>query len=136
MLPVTFVLSLWFGPAPALTLPDLEFMVAVEESVMAEPGLAPPEPCKGLIERLGSDSYRDREAASRSLWVTSRFNQRWLAWGRRYRDPEIRLRSNTILRRINPCPTCKGEGRSVHYREDPCFDCGGSGSRWPYSAWD
>ncbi len=38
-------------------------------------------------------------------------DQRWLFWGRRHPDPEVRLRSNAILRRLNPCSTCKGTGQ-------------------------
>jgi hypothetical protein len=136
LIPLTLMVSLWFGPQP--TRDDLEFMRAVEESVMvmAEPGTTPPEPYKGLIERLGSDCYRCREIASRKLKAVSWFNYQWLFWGRKHRDPEIRLRSNSILRRINPCPSCSGSGASRHYREDPCWDCHGFGSVWLWSAWD
>ena len=131
----TWLLGLWML-VPAQSLPDLEFAMAVEETVMALDGTAPPEPYRGLIERLGSDSYRDREVASRELAAASRSDRRWLFWGRKARDPEARLRSNTILRRLNPCPSCGGTGASRHYREDPCWSCNGFGSAWPYSAFD
>ncbi|MGP0063539.1 MAG: hypothetical protein ACLQGP_08075 [Isosphaeraceae bacterium] len=132
-----FVFAIWLGwPQPAPTLADLEFAMAVEESVMAEPGTIAPEPFRGLIERQGSDCYRCREIASRKLKAASWLNSQWLYWGRKHRDPEVRLRSNAILRRINPCPSCGGSGASRHYREDPCWDCQGLGSVWPWSAWD
>lgn len=134
LLPATLALSLWIGPPP--TLADLEFTMAVEESVMAEPGTAPPEPYAGLIGKLGSDCCHCREAASRQLGGVSCLDRRWLSWGRRSRDPEIRLRSNTIMRRLNPCLSCGGSGVSRHYREDPCWDCRGIGSVWCWSAWD
>lgn len=137
LVPPTVALALWLGWAQAApTLADLEFMMAVEESVMAEPGTSAPEPYRGLIERLGSDHYRCREIASRGLEAASRFNPQWLFWGRRHRDLEVRLRANTILRRLSPCGSCSGTGASRHYREDPCWDCRGLGSVWGWTAWD
>jgi hypothetical protein len=137
LVPPTLALAIWLGwPRMPPTLADLEFVMAVEESVMAEPGTTAPEPYKGLIERQGSDCYRCREIASRKLKTASWFNQQWLFWGRKHRDPEVRLRSNSILRRMNPCPSCGGSGASRHYREDPCWDCQGLGSAWGWSAWD
>ena len=56
LVPPTLALAIWLGwPRMPPTLTDLEFVRAVEESVMAEPGTTPPEPYKGLIERQGSD---------------------------------------------------------------------------------
>ena len=118
------------------TLADPEFTMAVEESVMAEPGRAPPEPYEGLIERLASGCFRCREIASGRLQSISRSDQRWLFWGRRHRDPEVRLRANSILRRINPCSSCGGSGGSRHYPGYPCWDCQGLRTIWPWSMWD
>ena len=85
---------------------DLEFVRSVEEFVIAaRPGRRPPEPYRGLIERLGNSCWREREHASRQLETASAVDQRWLFWGRLHPDPEVRLRSNTILRRLNPCTT-------------------------------
>ncbi len=117
-------------------LADLEFAMAVEESVMGEPGARPPEPYKGLIERLGSDCFQCREITSQKLLRASRFDQRWLFWGRKHRDPEVRLRANAILRRINPCSSCGGSGESRHYTGYPCWDCQGWRTIWLWSAWD
>lgn len=137
LIPPTLVLAIWLGwPLETPRLADLEFLMAVEETVIAEPGTAAPEPYRGLIERLGSDCYHCREIASRRLKEASYFDPRWLFWGRHSRDPEVRLRSNTIIRRLNPCPSCGGSGASRHYREDPCWDCQGIGSVWCWSAWD
>jgi hypothetical protein len=116
---------------------DLEFARGVEEFVIAtEPGEAPPEPFRGLIARLGDSSWRERDAASRGLLAASAPDQRWLFWGRRHADPEVRLRSNAILRRLNPCPTCKGSGNSRNWEPWPCWDCSGAGTAWPWSMWD
>ena len=130
----TLVLAMWLGWPP--TLADLEFTMAVEESVMAEPGTALPEPFKGLIERLGDPCYHCREIASQKFQAASRFDQRWLFWGRKHRDPEVRLRSNSILRRINPCSSCEGSGESRHYQGYPCWDCQGLRTVWLWSIWD
>jgi hypothetical protein len=116
---------------------DLEFVRAVEEFVIAaRPGQRPPEPYRKLIERLGDSSWREREAASKQLEAASAVDQRWLFWGRRHPDPEVRCRSNALLRRLNLCPTCKGTGQSKNWDEWPCSDCSGCRSSWPYSMWD
>lgn len=136
-LSITLALSLWLGDQPKLA--DLEFTMAVEESVMSErdSSAIPPEPYAGLIAKLGARHWRDRNAASSELFRLSVVGSRqWLWWGRRDRDPEVRLRSNTIIRRMNPCLSCGGTGISRHYREDTCFDCAGVGSIWGWTAWD
>ena len=116
---------------------DLEFVRGVEEFVIAaEPGKVPPEPYRGLIERLGNPSWREREAASKGLQAASAVDQRWLFWGRRHPDPEVRLRSNAILRRLNPCQTCRGTGQSKNWDLWPCWDCQGTTTAWPWSMWD
>ncbi len=116
---------------------DLEHMRAVEEFVIAaEPGRGPPEPYRGAIDRLGDSCWREREAATRRLEELSSADRRWLFWGRCHPDPEVRLRSNAILRRINPCPTCKGAGSSRNWDLWPCSDCQGSATAWPWSMWD
>jgi len=133
----TLALAIWLGwPVAPPTLADLDFAMAVEEAVMAVPGTAAPAPYQSLIERLGSSCYQCRENASRRLQAVSRYDQRWLFWGRKHPDPEVRLRSNAILRRINPCPSCGGCGESRNYRGYPCWDCQGLGSVWPRSIWD
>ena len=116
---------------------DLEFVRGVEEFVIAaEPGRRPPEPYRGLIERLGDSCWREREAASRGLQAASAVDQRWLFWGRCHPDPEVRLRANAILRRLNPCSTCKGTGNSKNWDLWPCWDCQGTATAWPWSMWD
>jgi hypothetical protein len=116
---------------------DLEFARGVEEFVIAaRPGTRPPEPYCRLIERLGDSSWRERETASRELEAASVADQRWLFWGRRHPDPEVRCRSNAILRRLNPCSTCKGTGDSKNWELWPCWDCQGTATAWPWSMWD
>ena len=134
LVPPTLVLAMWLGWPT--TLDDLEFTMAVEESVMAEPATAPPDPYKVLIERLGEPCYHCREIVSREFQAASRFDQRWLFWGRKHRDPEVRLRSNSILCRINPCSSCGGSGESRHYPGYPCWDCQGLRTIWLWSFWD
>ena len=95
-----------------------------------------PSPIRGLIERLGDSSWREREAASRQLQAEAMSDQRWLFWGRRHPDLEVRLRSNAILRRLNPCSTCKGTGQSKNWDAWPCWDCNGTAAAWPWSMWD
>ena len=126
--------------SPSADLPafaDLAFVRGVEEFVItAEPGWRPPEPYRGLIERLGGSSWREREAASKGLQEVSAVDQRWLFWARRHADPEVRLRSNAILRRLNRCPTCSGSGNSKSWELWPCSDCQGTATAWPWSMWD
>lgn len=150
MLPLTFSLALFFGPP---TRADLDFVMASEESIMAfaEPGTpryTPPEPFGTLIRQLGDERWWTREHASRELTRWSIADQRWLFWARRHHDPEIRVRSNVILRRLNPCRSCgeTGHTRYERYDQDPitgefrwvnwCPECFGCGSLWIWSAWD
>jgi hypothetical protein len=125
------------APAGEVGRGDLEFIRGVEEFVIAaSPGRRPPEPYRGLIERLGDPSWRGRESASRELEATPAADRRWLYWGRLHPDPEVRLRSNALLRRLHPCPTCKGAGNSKNWELWPCSDCEGTATAWPWSMWD
>ena len=122
--------------AQSPTIEDLDFTRAVEESVMAATDESPPDPFRMLIRTLGSEDYRCREAASRLLEAASKDDQRWLFWGRKYRDPEIRLRCNSIIRRLNPCPSCNGTGISKYNDASGCWDCAGWKTIWLWSPWD
>ncbi len=116
---------------------DLEFIRGVEAFVLAAgAGQGHPEPFRGLIERLGDPSWRERDAATKGLAMASATDRRWLFWGRRHPDPEVRLRSNAILRRLNPCSSCKGSGNSKNWETWPCWDCQGTATAWPWSMWD
>lgn len=119
---------------------DLTFAAAVESFVVAaKPGAKPPEPYLSMIERMGGGCWSCREGATRRLERTvkaSMADQRWLFWGRRHLDLEVRLRSNSILFRLNPCSTCKGTRQSKNWDAWPCWDCNGSGTAWPYTIWD
>lgn len=120
---------------PIPTRGDLLLAAAVEDFARA----APPEPYRGLIERLGASGWRDRERASAALLealMARPAAARWLFWGRRHRDPEVMLRSNTLLRRLYRCVECRGTGLSRFSSEwgetaYPCGECDGAGSRWP-----
>lgn len=123
---------------------DLDFMSAVESWVAA----TPPEPFLSLIEHLGSDCYTCREIASRKLQAACTGDgARWLFWGRRHRDLEVRVRANAILRRVSRCEICGGSGKSSNGHHsmrigddwiwtDACGDCMGTGTLWPWSMWD
>jgi hypothetical protein len=124
-----------WSPAVGATRNDLMFMAAVEEFAAA----SPPDPCDRLIAALGRSEWRERDAASRGLESTMLANPgdaRWLFRGRRHSDPEVGLRCNVILRRLNPCSTCKGDGKSKNWELHPCWDCDGAGTNWPFSMWD
>jgi hypothetical protein len=164
MIPIlAAALAVQFSPsANEVARGDLEFVRGVEESLMdLGSGIhdfgfkiprsriqnpkspiqnprsgAPPEPYRGLIERLGGPSWRERDAATKGLQEASATDQRWLFWGRRHPDPEVRLRCNAILRRLNPCSTCKGSGNSKNWELWPCWDCQGTTTAWPWSMWD
>lgn len=145
---LTLSLSLVAQPGDPHPLRDLEFIRATEESVAAmAPGSVPPEPYRSLIdEGLSADCYRCREMASKKLRAASVDDPRWLFWGRRHRDPEVRLRCNAIIRRTNPCRACSGTGlgvaESMWIGGDVvafrlrCDACGGVGSVWGYGPWD
>ena len=121
----------------------------------AAPARQPPEPYRQLLCDLGADKWRARQAASRQLELVCLISGdlRWLFWARRYRDPEIRLRSNNVLRKVSCCPECGGFGfcTTLLPREDnqemcrrcnrvkwwhdiddapACTECGGAGSLW------
>lgn len=116
---------------------DLAAAWATEEFVLsARPHANPPEPFRGLMVRMGNPGWRTRDAASKEMASASRDDQRWLFWGRHHRDPEVRLRCNAIIRRLNPCPTCKGTGASKNWDAWPCWDCGGTRTCWTYAAFD
>lgn len=125
---------------------DLEFMRSVEDFAADHAATLPASrrpsgPILLAIGGLGCSHWATREAAARSLESRLRAEPsgaRWLFWGRRHPDPEVRLRCNGILRRLNPCDYCHGLG---WFGEDPdyaipCKDCGGARSSWPWSMWD
>jgi hypothetical protein len=130
------------GHASDIARNDLLFARAVEESVMAAaPTARPPAPYRVLMRMMGDPSWRTREYATAFIEETVRANRdrtgavRWLFWGRRSEDAEIASRCNAILRRLHPCLTCKGSGRSKD-TEWPCWDCQGTATLfWP-SIWD
>lgn len=112
----------------------LEFDMAVEEWALAPV----PADLSAMADRLGSDRYRDREAASRAL--ERRFRDRpeearWLFRMRQHRDLEVRVRADAILKRLNPCRTCKGDGISKNWPEYACSECNGTGRAWLRSIW-
>lgn len=120
---------------PVATRADLEMTAAVEDFARADP----PAPIAAMIGRLGSARWPDRDAASEALESAMRANPadaRWLFRGRRDPDPEIRLRCNAILRRLAPCPSCRGSGASRNWPEWACSDCQGAATAWPWSMWD
>jgi hypothetical protein len=141
---------------------DLRFEAAVEEFAMSASRTGrPAAPFDRLIDDLGSDCWRFREASSRRLEraCLATGEVRWLFWGRRYRDAEIRVRCNAILRRLTRCQLCMGIGfcpefkpgndnpdncRQCHRNRwwhdidnaPPCTSCRGSGAAWARTAFE
>jgi len=155
-----FLALLGFG-GDRPTQADLDLQYAVESWVQSvEPSRLPPEPFRHMIDDLGNDCFLYRQAASKRLESASRGNIRWLFWGRRYKDPEIRVRCNAILRRVARCPSCDGFGACIVFRPDdkkdyplcrrcgkyrwfhdpeniqPCAACDGVGTAWRKGAFD
>jgi hypothetical protein len=114
---------------------DLGFTGAVEDFVRtSRPWAKPPKAIADDIEALGHWKWFERDAASKRLEALPPGDQRWLFWGRRNRDPEIRLRANGIIRRLNLCTNCKGIGRfDEEWYTRECWDCHGFGTLWPWS---
>lgn len=120
---------------PGPTRADLEFICAVEDFARS----TPPAAWAARIAALGAHRYHERETASGSLEAAVRSDPgsvRWLLVGRRHRDPEVGIRCNAILRRLYPCGACMGSRHSRNWVDWPCDDCGGTGTEWPYGAWD
>jgi len=128
MLPLILAAAVCQAP----TAEDLVFIRAIEESVMRMvPDARPSDPFRGLIRSAGDDDWRKRESASIALELIA--EPRWLFWGRKSKDPEIAVRCNQVLRRLNRCPACKGSGSSSSWSEWACTECAGSGTVWPWS---
>jgi hypothetical protein len=116
---------------PSAVRADLVMMAAVEEFAARQPGARPPEPFRSLIAALGQDCYKCRERASRRLAAASATDLRWLFWGRRSRDAEIRFRCNLILKELTRCGYCGGMGLCREYRPAPGAGNGPDGGDGP-----
>jgi hypothetical protein len=136
MIHLFFAIALAAQPSPSPVFGDLAFTRAVEESIAREPGTAIPEPFASLIGAMGQSDWRKREAASHAMQDASASDLRWLFWGRRHPDLEVRVRCNAIIRRLNPCAACKGSGGSRSWEGSACWECDGAGTEWPYTIWD
>jgi hypothetical protein len=128
-------------PAAAeLVRADLMCAAAVEDFVRAAcPAAGPPQVYHKLIDNLGAECFTCREIAGRRLReACSGGDLRWLFWGRRSADAEIRLRSNNLLRDLTRCPDCGGGGICRMFRNDrghaegECTNCG----QWAWSHGD
>ncbi len=140
---------------------DLVMQAAVEDFAAQQPHAAPPEPYRSMISHLGGDCFHCRERASKRLLAASKSDLRWLFWGRKDPDLEIRLRCNNILRKLTTCSDCKGRGLCFEYRPilnqtgsegacricgrwqwghpespGPCLSCTGEGVAWNKGAFD
>lgn len=161
-----FAIALMMIPNPdQVGRKDLAFRYAVEEFVMlANPSHQIPQPYRGMIEGLTADHYKARNEAHARLQIAIGADDRWLMWGRKYRDAEIAYRCNKILQRIHPCWACRGRGacdvfvgargnednqygefcRRCHrsqWQHSPeqlsaCEACGGNGTDWPLGAFE
>jgi hypothetical protein len=137
-----FVLVLSLPRAPSVL--DLNFMERVEAFVRStEPSAQPPEPFRTDIARMGHRYWKCRLKAQQRLHAASLADQRWLFWARASRDREIGMRANAILRAINRCVRCNGEGKYTKKSEFGdwmvevnCPDCFEWGTWWPWTPWD
>lgn len=153
------IAAVLFLSCPSWSQSDLDMTHSVERFVMeSAPAQRVPEPYRHLIEDLGSDCYQYRESSSRRLKFRIGANQRWLVWGRRHPDLEIRHRCNILLFAINRCRLCGGAGKCIDFQPHdvvrggytqticrrcgldswdhnphsmfPCRQCKGFGSAW------
>ena len=117
---------------------DLAFAHAVECFVMSATSMAaPPKRFRELIEGLGDECFVGREVSTKRLLEASTRDSRWVFWGRRHRDPEIRMRCNIILARLAACDWCHGARICREFRPSPrdrdkqgqCQTCG----CWPWT---
>jgi hypothetical protein len=143
---MAFLLALAFvaqdAPEPLWAAADIEFTRAIEDTVQGfAPATQPPAEWADIFYRMGSPNWRTRERASKealAIVAADRGQTMWLMWGRRSRDLEIALRCNCVIRRANPCGSCKGLGFK-HYdwgSDYECPECLGVGHLWPRSIWD
>ncbi len=100
---------------------DVAFTCAVEQSIAREPGTTIPEPCRSLIEDLGSVCYDEREAAYDGLLKASEKNPR-VFWGLRHPDISVRLYCNKVLWRMSTCKACLGIGTCTYDAKQPKND--------------
>ncbi len=121
-------------PAPTGRALDVEFDAAVESFVAQAAPAAIPEPYGSLIERLDSDSYKERAEAGGRLLADSAAG-RWLLRARAVeRRPEVRYWLNRTLRQLDRCDHCDGLGYCAKYdpakadlaiyQSEPCRRCG------------
>lgn len=144
---------------------DLEFRNSVERFVMdASPHARIPEPCRHQIEDLGNECWQYRDGATKRLERQIGSQTRWLFWGRRAGDLEIRMRCHALLRQLYRCPLCYGAGECLNFKpievmkdgwstvrcgscgqfetahggqyRQACRMCGGDGTRWARGAFE
>ena len=134
---VAIVALAFAKPTPAAhSLRDLEFARANEDFVIRIRGTAPPAKFDSLITLLGDPCHRCRERATAELFEESRADSRWIFWGMRHRDPEVRTRATSILRRLNPCKACRGTGISTYNPDYSCYECHGTKTTWDWATGD
>lgn len=112
---------------------DLQFVRAVEESILREGPVKLPAYMRMEISKLGNTYWKVRE--KHTVILTEYFKEnsgevRWL-FHPLGDDLEIRYRCQYILRRVFPCDYCKGQG----YFGDgdwstECIKCHYSKSLW------
>lgn len=118
----------------AITPEDAAFMLAQDESMFAPYTAMSGDPGR-LLSMLGSDDYRAREAASRTLVEAGDAAVPILVRGYRSSDPEVHLRCYSLLGRYVACEGCQGVGYTDGYsRARPCETCHGYGrkGRFPF----
>lgn len=118
----------WHPGPHATKANDVAFMAAVEQSIQLEPKTKPPQPFAGDIELLGDAQYKVRNDAYNRLLKASQKNPRWLFWGLKHSDIEVRLWCNKALWSLSECYGCRGTGicefEPALYAGEPCGFCG------------
>lgn len=116
------------------TLEDLELIRAVEESVIAglphprrlEDGMPPI--VAAFVRDMGAPCIKCRDRATEAMEYCAQKNIRWLFWGLRSTDAEVRSRCQGILKRIPPrCEVCGGIPHRSYFE---CRTCNGTGATW------
>lgn len=120
---------------------DLYFQAAQEQWACAvSTRKTVPVEVRDWFTRLGADSWRVRDEASKAILRDCRERPelaRWIHWGTQSEDCEVRLRCNILLRKLYTCTTCNGKGQIeiMHDWFNDCKECYGTGSLWLERLW-
>lgn len=93
-----------------------------------------------MFSRFYSHEWKEREECTK-VWLERLKNNptdiRFVFWGRHSVDGEMKLRCNSLIRKINICINCSGKGFLEHSSyEIICPVCLGQKHIWGLSPWD